>query len=249
MQEETLESVADKDTLPDMMVRLTLSLCAGKDFDKNLTRVLRLIGEYSHHDRIHIIEIHENMTYSVPYEWHAAHLSPFPEQRGRLPLIHDRLLQEQLCRNDCICVMSSDKHLPEELHAFLLQQSCCQMLLLPLFESGSQFAFIAYLQCGEAHPWGEREMRILRDFASLIATQMHAHLRAGRLSALLKRHREVVRLHRIYHKHLKELNTQMVPAWKALQPAIRAVAVVSEDSVARIDKQMDLLDKICRTYL
>lgn len=249
MQDEKIESVTDKEPLPDVLVRLILSLCAGKDFDKNITRALKLIGEYTHHERVHILEIHENMTYSVLYEWHAGNLPPFGGNIHRCPLIHDRLLEEQLCRHNCIRIMAADSALPDELHTFLLEQACCQMLLLPLFESGSQFAFIAFLRCGEARPWQSHEVRMLGDFASLIATQMHSHRRAGRLSSLLRQHREVVRLHRICHSRLKRLNMEIVPVWKALRPTLQSVAVVPDDSVSKLDRQMDLLDKICRTYL
>lgn len=251
MQSKMVESSAEGNMLPGVLVRLTLSLSSGKDFNKNIGKALQLIGEYSQHDRIHIIEIHENMTYTIRYEWYAKSLQPLPEDFRHRPVMYAEPLEEQLCRDNHIRIEETDNGLPEEFHAFLNGQSCHRMLLLPLFESGSQFAFIAFMQCGERHhPWETEEIRVLADFASLIACQMHHHLLTKRLFGLLREHKKAGEPYKILHTRLKKLHTDILPAWEEVKNTLHdPQSPVKISSLAHLEEQIDILDNICRTYL
>ena len=99
---QTSITLSNNDTLPQLLAYLNTSLSSYQDFPHNITKALQKLGEYSQHDRIHIVEIQQNMTFNIIHEWAIREVGPTPEKWKHAPIIHQHLWEEQLCANNHI---------------------------------------------------------------------------------------------------------------------------------------------------
>lgn len=189
MRDNTLAPMEMKQLTPDVLMRLSIAFTSDSKFSQNLEKALELIGKISHHDRIYIVEIHRNLTYTITYNWHEKPLKAIPEEFRHNGLIYDKELEQQLCSQNQVIIQETDGTDKPELAAVLKATDCRQMLLLPLFESGSQFAFIAFTQCSATHPWTPEEIKCLQDLSSVIALQLDNHQLIKRLTLHLRQER------------------------------------------------------------
>lgn len=174
---------------PEVLLRLNMSLLSIRNFPENLREALRIIGENSHHDRIQIVEINSNMTYTICSEWHSPVLEAVPEKLKHNTIVYHQLWEQQLNEQNYIAIYDTAPDNHPAIQEMMEAESCRQMLLLPLFGSGSQFAFLSFMQCQETHTWEEEEIRLLSDLASLIALQIDNY----RLITRMQRHLRKVR--------------------------------------------------------
>ena len=135
MRDNTHAPMEMKHITPDVLMRLSIAFTSGSKFSQSLEKALELIGKISNHDRIYIIEVHHNMTYTITYNWHEKSLKAIPEEFRHNSLIYDRELVQQLCTQNQVIIQESDVSGNPELAELLKATDCRQMLLLPLFES------------------------------------------------------------------------------------------------------------------
>ena len=189
MRDNTHAPMEMKHITPDVLLGYRIAFTSGSKFSQSLEKALELIGKISNHDRIYIIEVHHNMTYTITYNWHEKSLKAIPEEFRHNSLIYDRELVQQLCTQNQVIIQESDVSGNPELAELLKATDCRQMLLLPFFESGSQFAFIAFTQCSTTHTWTPEEIKCLQDLSSVIALQLDNYQLIKRLTVHLKQER------------------------------------------------------------
>ena len=80
MRDNTHAPMEMKHITPDVLMRLSIAFTSGSKFSQSLEKALELIGKISNHDRIYIIEVHHNMTYTITYNWHEKSLKAIPEE-------------------------------------------------------------------------------------------------------------------------------------------------------------------------
>ena len=95
MRDNTHAPMEMKHITPDVLMRLSIAFTSGSKFSQSLEKALELIGKISNHDRIYIIEVHHNMTYTITYNWHEKSLKAIPEEFRHNSLIYDRELVQQ----------------------------------------------------------------------------------------------------------------------------------------------------------
>lgn len=211
MQTSTASSIHD--TLPYLLVYLNRLLSSYQDFPHNITKALEKLGEVSRHDRIHILEIHQNMTFSIIYEWNNQQAGPTPKQWRSAPVIQHNPLENQLCTRNYI-IIREENEADAVIHHLLEEQNCHQMLLLPLFESGSHFAFLSFLQCTQTHDWSEEEIQILSQVASIVATRLNNYRLIHRmLYHLNKYHQQKTDFLLQYHR-IKQIQSDLFSTWE-----------------------------------
>lgn len=223
-----------------LLLHLNIPLSSPHDFSGHLTHALQTLGEYSHHDRIHIIEIHRNMTFTVRHEWYAQQLEPIPEKWKHAHLIYRSLWEKQLNTQNYIIIRDEQDEDPE-IHSLLQEQNCHQMLLLPLFESGSQLAFIVFMQCKQEHEWQPDEIHTLADLSSVIATQLNNYQLMKCLLQHLKKHQEEKVPIEILHNRLKRLQAEILPTWDRIRKT-----VPKNSEIDQLDQHLTTFDKLCR---
>ena len=182
MQTYTDNKTLSPETVSKLLLHLNISLSSHNDFSENITQALKTIGELSGHDKIHIIEILQDMTFKVQYEWHNQNIESTPHKSKQSKIIHHTPLEQQLHQQNYI-IVRQEGNTNAELQTLLQEQHCVQMLLLPLFESDSQFSFIAFQQCKKTHEWQKEEIQILTNISSAIAKQLNNYQLVNRLSS------------------------------------------------------------------
>ena len=108
MRDNTHAPMEMKHITPDVLMRLSIAFTSGSKFSQSLEKALELIGKISNHDRIYIIEVHHNMTYTITYNWHEKSLKAIPEEFRHNSLIYDRELVQQLCTQNQVIIQESD---------------------------------------------------------------------------------------------------------------------------------------------
>ena len=129
-----------------------------------------------------------------------------------------------------------------ELAELLKATDCRQMLLLPLFESGSQFAFIAFTQCSTTHTWTPEEIKCLQDLSSVIALQLDNYQLIKRLTVHLKQERTARLELEIKQNHLRHWLQEIKPVWDQLKNKIDHPEL---PEVTSLEQHFTNLDKIC----
>lgn len=245
MQTDINKMTMANDSISGLLLQLNISLSSYNDFPQNLNRALKTIGEFSHHDRIHIVEIHSNMTFTVEHAWSDKQIEPIAEKWKQAKIVHDSPLEEQLCSQNYVAIYDNQLNPDSDLHAFLKAQDCHQMLALPLFESGSQFAFIVFMKCKDTQEWQPEEIRILTDLASIIATHLNNYHLISHLLQQVKKYRQSQEPAEILHHRLKQLHAELMPTWEKIkntQPEIQQ----SIPGLSDLDHHISNLDKICQ---
>lgn len=242
MRDNTHAPMEMKHITPDVLMRLSIAFTSGSKFSQSLEKALELIGQISNHDRIYIIEVHHNMTYTITYNWHEKSLKAIPEEFRHNSLIYDRELVQQLCIQNQVIIQESDVSGNPELAELLKATDCRQMLLLPLFESGSQFAFIAFTQCSTTHPWTPEEIKCLQDLSSVIALQLDNYQLIKRLTVHLKQERTARLELEIKQNHLRHWLQEIKPVWDQLKNKIEHPEL---PEVTSLEQHFTNLDKIC----
>lgn len=231
----------------DFLARLNNRLTTHFNYDKNMNTALEMIGEFLHHDRVHIVEIRHNMTLALLYEWHKKDLTFVDYKLTSKEVLSDSKLIEQLYRYDYITIQETDEAVHPEIIAQLADQNGKKMILFPLIESGTQFAFIAFIQCSQIRDWGEEEIKMMESIASVVGTSLHKKRLIDKLYRhliLLKKDEQktLALKAQLYH-----LNEELQPVWQQLKDHLKNAAInETESHTEKIDKHIYTLDRICQ---
>lgn len=246
MQKNVNRVVASREFVSDVLLHLTIALSSWKDFPHKMENALQTIGEFSSHDRIMIVEVNRSMSYTIQYEWHEKALQPLKEGLKHNRLIYDRPLEEQLCTQNYVILKAGAENVHPDMKKLLEDQECRQMLVLPLFEANSEFAFILFMQCREEHAWDEAEIAILGDLASVIAVQLDNYQMMRQLLYLLKKTRKEHEQGKILHKRLLNFHKELKPSWESFKGTVgEGFDEQGRSLMLHLDRHMDTLEKIC----
>lgn len=245
MQTTPIDALSVQDFISKVVLHLNISMTALGDFHKNMESALKTIGEFSHHDRIHILAVNNNMTYTIQHEWCSPHLTPLEDRHKHNMLFYDPALEQQLCDRNYIKVRLKDDHSNPALQALLKTENCKQMLVLPLFESGFQFAFIVFMQCQDTHDWSMDELRMLQDISSVIATQLNNYYLIKHLVHRIKKYQKQQQPVELFFTQIKQLHAGLMPTWQEVKKWSENSGVSSEEFIL-LERHIITLDKLCR---
>ena len=133
------------------------------------------------------------------------------------------------------------------MKAQLGYQNGKKMILFPLIESGTQFAFIAFIQCMQLHDWTEEEVRMLESVTSVVGTSLHKKRLIDKLYhhlVLLKKNEQKTLALRA---QLYSLNEELQPMWQQLKDHLKGKEInETESHTEKIDERIYALNRICR---
>lgn len=182
----------EKDTRSDILFfsRLNIALASAHDYRNCIGNALEMIGNYYGNDRIHILKIHPDRTFSVPYEWHRKNIPPLPETEKRKTCFYEKSLEDQLNTQSYVFIEDNEKLECRELKAHFRLCGTHHAVYFPLF-SPYFFAFVAFSRCDcSVHPEYE-DLEWLRLSSDLLAAHLEKNLilkkMAHRISELTKR--------------------------------------------------------------
>ena len=247
MEKEMLCQIQNRIDNVDFLARLNTRLAAHINYEGNMNTALEMIGKHLYYDRVHIIEIRRDMSLAVLYEWHNKELTFVDYSIKPKEIFCDKKLLEQLYQYEYIAVDEADETINPEIKMQLVCQNGKKMMLFPLIESGTQFAFIVFIQCTQVHDWAEEEVKMMESVASVVATSLHKK----RLIDKLYRH--VVLLRKNEQKalalraQLNSLNEELQPVWQQVKEHLNYAEVNKMAShTEKLDRHICTLDKICR---
>lgn len=247
MEKEMMCKIQNRTGNVDFLARLNNRLASHLNYDENMSTALEMIGEYLHYDRVHLIEIQHDMSLEILYEWHNKGLAFVDYTIKSKEVLSDRKLVEQLYQYDYISIDETDEAVNPEIKVQLTYQNGKRVFLFPLIESGTQFAFIAFIQCAQAHDRVEEEINMMESVASVVGTSLHKKRLIDKLYhhlVLLKKNEQKTLALRA---QLHSLNEELQPVWQQLKAHLK-YAEISETEVhtEKIDKQIYTLNRICR---
>lgn len=232
----------------DILLPMNPSFAAWKEFPAQLEKTLQTIGELSRHDRIHVVDIHPDMTYSIGYEWCTPKLAKTEDKLKHAKMFYDPGLERQLCEQNYIIIKDNTSSLNPDLHHFLVGVNCCQMLLLPLFEVGANLTFIAFMQCQDEHLWDSEEIKVLEGLAATIAIHLNNYRLLGRLLDRLRKIKKEQEATEILQTRLKGIHAAIGLDWEQLKHCKdNSETLMTSPEWQKIEQHLKALEKICRT--
>lgn len=231
----------------ELLLPMNPSFSAWKEFPGYIEKTLRIIGKLSRHNRIHIVDIHPDMTYSIAYEW--CDDSGVKKRKGRREkVLYDPGLEKQLCEQNYMIIQENASSQNPDLHHFLQEQHCRQMLLLPLFEVGTNLTFIAFMQCDDIHTWNIEEIKLLENLSAVIGIQLDNYRLLVRLLKQLQQTKKEQESLGTMQTRLKQVEAAITSDWEQLREHLRDSEQLQQISAwQKIEKELKELNKICQT--
>lgn len=166
----------------DFITRINAMLTCDHHYHHNITPTLKLIGNYCQCERVQIIEIHPNMTFSISHEWHTPNVEGIKNNFQHQKAFFDKGLEDQLSLNDYIMIRHPDEMSnDEEFRDFLIGTGTRSAILLPLFISSNLFSFLLFSQCSNYRIWDEEEIQLLTNIASVVSGALESDLLVKKL--------------------------------------------------------------------
>lgn len=231
------------DTFTELLLHLNRSLSSYRHFPKNIKQALKSAGIFTGHDRVHILEIRDDMTYDIVYEWYAKESGPTPDKWKHAGIFCQPTLENQLCAQNYILIRD-EASADSDISTLLKEQDCRQMLLLPLFESGAHLAFISFLQCRHIHDCSAEEIRTLCQLASVIATHLNNYTQTHRLLLHLKKYHEQNISFLLQYNRLKNIRSELASVRHNIKKKKTDFPEWTE-----IELHLSQLDKICQSLI
>ncbi|MBK3516053.1 PAS domain S-box protein [Carboxylicivirga marina] len=148
---------------------LSTLLAADDSFQKRMSQVLEVLGQFADVSRIYIFENHANgIDFSNTYEWCNNEVTSEKENLQNLSY-SDFKEWQRLLVEDGIIQASDVTSLPQEVHNTLSQQGIQSVLVYPLWVKEKYYGFIGFDECSFNRQWLPHETDLLQMAARLIA--------------------------------------------------------------------------------
>lgn len=172
------------------LTRLNITLTSDHDYRSNLDNALKMIGTYCQNDRVHIINIHPNMTFTILHEWHTPSLPSLKNKIKGQKCFFEQELEDQLNKHNYIHIHQPSDLSCQELKCFLEDCHIEESLLFPLF-SGYLFSFLSFSHCACKNIWGKDEIELFTAFSSIIAANVEKNFIIKRMNYKLKQAKQL----------------------------------------------------------
>lgn len=153
------------------LTRLNITLSSNHCSEDSMNKVLEMIGKHYGYDRINIINIHPDRSFTIPYEWCQQAIIPLKSEIRKSLRLYEKGLEQQLNTHNYIHIQNPEELASPELKEYLQACGTAQVLLLPLFSRYS-FSFIAFSKCDHANAINTNTIPHLEMLADTIATNM-----------------------------------------------------------------------------
>jgi len=173
----TINSTSDSAFLSQLKVLLTSNI----SFERNIRNALKRLGEYKQADRVHIIDIRNDMISSISHEWNRAGVSPVAREVAGDFFLFEEELEGQLNRNDFIYIQHVEEVKDELLRHALEVSGVRQMLFLPLFMSHHSFSFLSLSKLKSDESWTREEIAFLMEVAMLLSGALEKEIMLARM--------------------------------------------------------------------
>ncbi len=122
------------------------------------------------------------------------------------------------------------------------------MLLLPLFEVGTNLTFIAFMQCDDIHTWNIEEIKLLENLSAVIGIQLDNYRLLVRLLKQLQQTKKEQESLGTMQTRLKQVEAAITSDWEQLREHLRDSEQLQQISAwQKIEKELKELNKICQT--
>lgn len=172
------------------LTRLNITLTTDHDYRSNLDKALQMIGTYCQNDRIHIIKIYPDMTFTLLHEWHKPSLSPLKNKIKKQKCFFEQNLEDQLNTHNYIYIHHTQDLNCNELKCFLEECEIEDSLLFPLF-SGYLFSFLSFSHCTCKNTWDRDEIELFTAFSAIIAANVEKNFILKKMNYKLKQARQL----------------------------------------------------------
>ncbi len=157
-------------------------LSENEDFDGTINKVLGILGNATHVDRVYIWSIHgapnpeedSRLYTSQLYEW-----SEGAEPQQENELVHNMLVEEGIptwidtfLAGKCVNNLVKNMHQGER--EVLEAQGIISILTAPIMFHGHLWGFIGFDNCHAEYRWSQAEEDILRTAGKLVSTAIHS---------------------------------------------------------------------------
>ena len=167
------------------LTRLIITLTSDHDYRSNLDNALKMIGTYCQNDRVHIIKIYPDMTFTLLHEWHKPSLPSIKNKIKKQKCFFEQELEDQLNTHNYIYIRHASDLNCKELKCFLEDCNIEESLLFPLF-SGYLFSFLSFSHCTCQNSWNKDDIELFTAFSAIIAANLEKNFIFKKMNYKLK---------------------------------------------------------------
>ncbi|WP_294141987.1 PAS domain-containing protein [uncultured Sanguibacteroides sp.] len=169
----------------DFLSALNVLLAANLESEKNIQLALKKLGEHEKADRIHIIDIKHDMSFSISHEWSREGASSIQNNISQNIFLLDKKLEKQLDEHNYIYIKNIEDITDSSIKNIMKATQVRCALFLPLFISSHLLSFLSLSRVDCSDEWQEEEIRFLIKVASVFSGALEKELI---LSKLVKHH-------------------------------------------------------------
>lgn len=227
----------------ELLIRLNVMLASNPNFSKSVNTALKMIGDHLKNDRIHIFEIHPDRSLSILHEWCNQQIPAIKDTVQKRKINFNPELEKQLYDQNYISIDQADELTNNEINHLLQEDGSRNVILFPLYQASSQFAFIAFSKCNDQHTWSECEIRMITTISSIIA----AHMDKDRIFKNLAHHLEIKKKR---EEKSEALIAQMVMLYSKIQHEWRQLKETLPSTelqhAVSLEQHINTLNELCK---
>lgn len=152
-----------------ILSQIAISFNNPENFDTQINRTLKLIGQHSQVSRVYIFEDSKDGLYtSNTYEWCNDGILP---QIGDLQNVPYEFLPsfKGIVIGNGILQSENISELPKDLFDILEPQNIKSIIILPIYISGNFIGFVGFDECVKIRTWSNSEIELLRTISTIIS--------------------------------------------------------------------------------
>ena len=165
----------------EFLTRVNVALTSDHDFKANIERALKLIGNHLGTERIHIIDVQPDRSFSALHEWCSDSVAPIKRHLQNKAYTLNRVQEKELYENGYAILEEKDEQLHTGLREAMKQYATKKVILFPLYVHGDLFSFIAFSQCNHKDGWNQDDIRLMMRIADVIAANLGKNMVISKL--------------------------------------------------------------------
>lgn len=165
----------------EFLTRVNVALTSDHDFKANIGRVLKLVGNHLGTERIHIIEVQPNQSFSALHEWCSDSVAPIKQHLQNKAYTFSRSLEKELYENGYAILDGKDENLHSGLRDAMKQYATKKVIIFPLYVHGDLFSFMAFSQCNYKDDWTQESIRLMMRIADIFAANLGKNMVISKL--------------------------------------------------------------------
>lgn len=159
----------------ELISDISISLNSLSDFENNILKALKKVGEHLNVSRVYIFEDDASGMYtSNTYEWCNQGITPEKDNLQNISY-NDIPSWKKILKKEGMLLSSDTSNLPPDLKVYTETENILSILEYPIYINEQYKGFIGFDECIQIRDWSKWDLEMLRTIAGIIANALERH--------------------------------------------------------------------------